>query len=163
MLCYDKSISTRLTPREVIDKLTTLLAPGEFEGWIEENRFQFRRMISYRNPFVPVVQGLIEPCDNGSVIRLTMRLTWPTLIFYGAWMLASVFFGCAYLVTVLATERFSWLAIAVSIAFPVFGYLVGAPAFWLEVMRSKQMLSQALTADKSSANGDPFIERMATT
>jgi hypothetical protein len=44
-----------------------------YEGKIEDGKFKLSRIINYRNPFLPIIQGKISPNNNGNKISITMR------------------------------------------------------------------------------------------
>jgi hypothetical protein len=75
--------NTDLSPKEVVEKVQTILEPGSryYAKSIESNKFKIRRCISYRNDFLPIVEGYIEPHKKGSKVTINMQPDIFVLIF----------------------------------------------------------------------------------
>src|SRR5690242_14915733 len=56
-----------------------------FEGVVEGPRFEVRRIIHYRNSFLPHVRGAIEPAAAGARLVGTMRLHSAVAAFMVVW------------------------------------------------------------------------------
>lgn len=55
-------------------KRLSVHVPVDFHGTITGNTFRIQRNIQYRNSFLPVIRGRVEPTESGSEIRLKMSL-----------------------------------------------------------------------------------------
>jgi len=87
ILPYRKLIlHTRLTPQQCIELLkagTTIADPEclrwrepkntPFLGFIFCDTFKIRRVIDYRNSFLPVINGRIQPIAMGTEIAMTLK------------------------------------------------------------------------------------------
>lgn len=86
LLPYQKlRIRTYLTPNQVYQKLKKVVRPNPpilsffgssaqpYYGKIGENYFKIYRIISYRNSFLPSVEGEIQATGVGSVISVTIQ------------------------------------------------------------------------------------------
>lgn len=128
-----------------------------YAGRISENGFEIRRVIHYRNSFLPIIRGRFESFGHGTTVHMTFQLH-----------------------TFVAIFALFWLAMWYSISIPVFGIgvfsgnfgpeaivFLGAPVvvfsifwlvFWGEVQRSRKELTAIIQgyADelpkKSSSN-----------
>ena len=45
-----------------------------YEGKISESGFEIRRVIHYRNSFLPAIRGQFEPSPSGTIVRIRMGL-----------------------------------------------------------------------------------------
>jgi hypothetical protein len=76
--------STSLPPVEVRNRLAGIVAQSgdvfpasstkEFVGEVEDRTFRIYRKISYRNSFLPILRGRIEPQASGTRIRIRYDL-----------------------------------------------------------------------------------------
>lgn len=77
-------VKTYLTPDQIQRKLEDTVRPSPpffsfgssdkpFYGKITENHFKIYRIISYRNSFLPSVEGKIQADGNGSIIDITIQ------------------------------------------------------------------------------------------
>ncbi len=134
-------IRTYLNPDEVRQKLNGAVSPNRpwfpfgssdkpFYGEINENYFRVRRIISYRNDFLPLIEGEIHPDGNGSVINLTIQIKKRTMAFFGLFFLGLIFFifdlgriltnfltnpGLAKLISIL--DGFFWISLMLIVAY----------------------------------------------
>lgn len=92
---------TKLSPEEAIGRLKENIEPikvfrwrGPFgntdhkpyEGKIEQNTFRIKRIIGYRNSFLPRIKGQIEQDYQGTKISVKMRLHPFVFVFLIAWL-----------------------------------------------------------------------------
>lgn len=61
-------------------------AEKPYQGEITGNKFQIRRIIGYRNSFLPRISGEIRPSGSGSDIAVTMQLHPAVLVFVLVWI-----------------------------------------------------------------------------
>lgn len=80
------TLSTHLTPQEIYNRLDHLVykranflegfgnkKPSEtYEGWYDEESFKIKRIINYRNSFLPVIVGEFVQNGNRSTINIKM-------------------------------------------------------------------------------------------
>ncbi len=90
---------TKLTESEIVKQLNSLTIHKEkpyfslwgnnhakpYEGEIGEQRFYIKRIINYRNSFVPRITGTINQDLNGSTVNIIMKLPSNVIIFLCIW------------------------------------------------------------------------------
>jgi hypothetical protein len=92
-------IHTQLTPQQCREKLQactatanpdSMLQPqagsAKFIGYVYGNGFKIRRIINYRNAFVPVITGQIKPLATGTEIAITIKPIAIVTVFMGLWL-----------------------------------------------------------------------------
>ncbi len=109
-----------------------------YEGTYSESGFQIRRIIDHRNSFQPLIRGRFETSPSGTIVRITMRLHPFVVAFLGCWYLIWYGFflpiGLTGAMPIGFALQFLGLPIIVLFAFWA--------AFWAEVYRSRQDLTQ---------------------
>ncbi|MBP0026313.1 MAG: hypothetical protein J7545_04760 [Roseofilum sp. SBFL] len=112
-------------------------------GTISEDGFKIRRVIHYRNSFLPQVRGRFESLPNGTAVHITLSLHPMVsifLIFWGSsWGSASLLF----LFAALFSEDVG-LETLLFIPLPFIVLFIFWCAFWLEANRACQDLSEIL-------------------
>lgn len=73
-----------------------------FRGSVEARSFRFVRRIRYRNSFLPVISGTLEPRGEGTLVTIRMRLLLPMAIFSSLWLGAVGYFMVATLIDAFA-------------------------------------------------------------
>ena len=97
---------TKLTVTEVQNRITDIIEPGcndwyyekdkkdkPYEGKITDNYFKINRIINYRNPFLPVIEGYISIHRGRTKVAVIMKPFAFALNFTLIW-LAFVGLGC---------------------------------------------------------------------
>lgn len=59
--------------------------PGQFTGWIKDDRFQLMLRQRRQNTFVPIVDGRIDPTSAGCIIFLRYKLMPITRMYLVVW------------------------------------------------------------------------------
>ncbi|MGL5888490.1 MAG: hypothetical protein ACRC3B_01315 [Bacteroidia bacterium] len=91
LLTEQFTLSTALTPQEILARLNHYVYKRDnfftssgtrtpyqtYEGWYDEEDFKIKRIINYRNSFLPVITGNIA--QNGSRSTITVKMT-PNLL-----------------------------------------------------------------------------------
>ncbi len=112
-----------------------------FEGTAESGRFTIRRLIRYRNSFLPVVSGVIQPAPGGSTIRITMRPMIFVMIFCVFWLSGVLSIGGVLL------SQLSWSNIQanpmglIPVGMVVFFLILVNGGFWFEANKQRKMLT----------------------
>lgn len=104
-----------------------------FEGEMTASGFEVRRILGYRNSFVPVVRGEIESAGAMSRITITMRPLIIVIAFCALW--------CAAVVSMAATGE-AWL----SVAMLAFLYVLVMGGFWFEASKQERVLREIFQA-----------------
>jgi hypothetical protein len=126
--------------KKVIDKPTLFGAIGDapFVGKAKsQTEFVFRRRISYRNSFLPIIRAVVEPSHNGGArIRVRMRMYLFAMGFLLVWSTGGAFAGLAGLVALSEGQ----VAGLVGVAFPLFGLALTCVPFALEARIAERLL-----------------------
>jgi hypothetical protein len=152
-LPYERfSIETGLSPQEVVRRLrlVTSTAPTrgradtgrEFEGWVDDDRFQIVRRLRYRNPYRPVISGGIEEAPVGVSVRVSLKLSPGMLVFTGLSVGILTLVSVAWVVAAVAKGAFAPLV--VPLAFYAFGYALVMGSFTVEARRARERLGELL-------------------
>jgi hypothetical protein len=116
-----------------------------FEGEVTAGAFDLRRIISYRNSFLPRIRGTIAPTPEGSRIAVTMSLHPAVFVFMTAWL---GFTGIAALVLFVAVLRGAGSAyqpLGPAVMF-LFGWGMTLGAFSFEARRAERVLAEIISA-----------------
>jgi len=113
---------------------------ARFEGTLSPDSFHLRRIIGYRNSFLPVIDGTIHGGASGSRIAVKMRMFLFVYIFGAIWALAAT--------TAIFTAGALGLAIGAGLLF--FFYAMTMIGFWLEAGKQEQTLRTIFQAGASS-------------
>lgn len=115
-----------------------------YEGWVDDNgTFKLKRIIGYKNSFLPVIEGSVKPEYFGSKIKLKLRLDKFVMVFVIVWMTAV---GIASIATIIgflndpSIDRMAFIPIGMF----VFGYALTMLAFKFESAKSKRDLVELL-------------------
>ncbi len=151
MLPYQRfTITTLFSPEDVCKKLTEIVEPPQplrlgrkkseklYQGQIGEHSFQISRIIHYRNSFLPIIEGRIQPQRRGSQIEIQMKLNPVVLIFMLAW-LAIVGQAALLFLVVLFQEEFDPMFL-IPVGMFVYGLILPLIGFFPEAQKSKKFL-----------------------
>ena len=144
---------TKLGSKEVILRLmeqvespysSSLEKP--YEGLIQKNTFIITRVIMYRNSFSPRIKGVVQQSQEGSLIRVEMRLhnliLWLTILWFG---------GIGFTCVLVVTKIFWYNSFDAVMMLPFFmlilGYTLTIGGFKYESLRSKEFLAKVLEAE----------------
>jgi len=111
-----------------------------YTGNLDETGFEIRRIIYYRNSFLPIIRGQFEPTAQGTAIHIKMGLHPLVIAFLVAW--GSIWYS-VLLLMVLAGAVPGEVAIA-CFTIPLVVLAIFWGAFWYEVRRSRQDLVNLL-------------------
>jgi len=150
------NIKTTLDLAKVLEKLNEAIEPKQrfrkfwdashkpYQGAVDGLHFDATRIIHYRNSFLPIIKGEIQPEINGCTINLKMHLHTAVVIFMTLWLGFVAFFFLAilgsYISTILQTGTAgasSPMMFFIPGAMFVFGYGLVLGSFKFESKRSK--------------------------
>jgi hypothetical protein len=107
-----------------------------FEGTISGDGFHVRRVIGYRNSFLPVIDATFHPGASGTRIQVQMRMFIFVYGFCAIWLTAMIS-------TVFASEGpFRLLAIGMI----AFLYIMTMLGFWIEAGKQERTLRDIFKA-----------------
>ncbi|MEO1348497.1 MAG: WD40 repeat domain-containing protein [Cyanobacteria bacterium J06635_15] len=154
------SIQTIQTLPAVIAALDAHIEPPKFRwglsrdhapytGTLSNTGFKIRRIIHYRNSFLPNIRGRFEPSPGGTVVHITLSLHPVVIVFLVCWL--SFWYGIS--LPIFLSGLFSGGVI------PEIGLFLLAPlilfsifwgVFWFEANRSQRELIQII-------QGNPLV------
>jgi hypothetical protein len=139
------TVDSPLPPRAALERLAREVGSGgnwfgfggdgkPFRGNVERDGFQVTRVIGYRNSFLPVVSGTVEPRGSGSRVRVEMRLHGFVMAFLPLFLLL---FTSSFAARGQQFVQESALEVAGIVGF-VAAIMLGG--FWFEATRQERML-----------------------
>ncbi|WP_113638776.1 hypothetical protein [Nubsella zeaxanthinifaciens] len=150
---------TRLKEDELIRRLSDYIEPEKtfrfgvfgsgstksYEGQISGQAFNIKRIISYRNSFLPRINGVIERDFDGLTIKVKMRLHIFVIVFLCIWC-GGVGLGClAFLMQAFSKSEFNPATI-IPFGMLIFAYALTMGAFKFESNKSKKDLQTIFEA-----------------
>lgn len=121
-----------------------------FLGTINQEDFIAKRIVNYKNAFLPYIKGEIIEVEKTSHISIQMILHLPALILICAWTIIGILFCLIYY---LFNAN---LGNALEAIFPVLifggGLILMSLGFFPEVIIAKRLLSQAILLEESGLN-----------
>jgi len=144
------TLQTRLATVDAEQTLMRLVAARDeargskpFVGRVQDGAFDFQRVVTGRNGFLPVVTGQIAEGEGGAVVRGSMRVRIATAVVMTVWM------GMAIVAVLAMLPRFiaaSDIRGAVVVSFlPLFGVVLIAAGYYPERRKALQILEDAFT------------------
>lgn len=137
---------TNLSEQEVIKRLSEFVEPKkfslgrtstkEYEGLVNNDRFEINRIINYRNSFLPQIIGTIQKNNDRTQIEITMKLHVLVLVFLIVWCGFTLFF----LVGVCFAEKKISTVLFMPILMLLFAYGLTMLGFKTESKKSKEFL-----------------------
>jgi|SRR6187551_977617 len=129
-------------------------ATRPLEGEVGDAVFDVRRIIGYRNSFLPQIRGKISAAPEGSRIAITMRLHPLVLAFMTFW-LGVVGVGCVWsLVAELQKGGAPLKALGPAVMF-IFGWALSAGAFTFEARKADVLLASTMVARPTTDDVQP--------
>jgi hypothetical protein len=145
-------IETSLTKEETIFNLTSNIEPEKtfrlwnktdikaFEGQLTTNEFEIKRIISYRNSFLPIIKGRIETIETGTRLTVNLRLHFAVMIFMAVWF---GFIGLFLMASLLSLEG-SGGTFLFPLGMLLFGYALTMGGYLFESHRTKEILTDII-------------------
>lgn len=83
-----RAISNMTEPkRDAITYMTTFRDEHKpFEGEVAEDHFRIQRIIKYRSPFLPLIDGFVRSENHCSVVQIKMKLRFFVSAFLTLWL-----------------------------------------------------------------------------
>lgn len=141
-------INNLIEPRKRMRMRSVFMQPRSkpYEGELHGNRFSIRKIISYRNSFLPEIEGNIWYAENKTSIHVRMRLNPFSMVFMCIWM-GGVFL--AFIIMIVAS-LVAWefnIGILLTLMMFLMGYGLTLGAFKAESLKSKKDLAEWLVAE----------------
>ncbi len=152
---------TNLTPQEVFERLDLIIdnqndsfyfpsrSSKRFSGkWKSKTQFRIFRNIKYKNSFLPLLHGTIEPTPNGSRVAIKFRLAVFIKTFSIIWLSGITFFTGAVIYRVAETglNRENVIGPLLVVFFYMFFFFLSWFAFGNEADGTKDYLKKLLEA-----------------
>jgi hypothetical protein len=162
MRIYPKDIFeiyTDMSAAEIYSALDAVVEPPQwfrmssesgkkFQGEFSSSGFKIMRIISYRNSFLPVIEGTVTPTISGSRISVTMRLHRYVGIFMLLW-LGGVSIGLVtFLLAVLNGKTEPLPTLLVPLGMLLFGIVMTSGCFWWEARKTKPVIMEMFNMGK---------------
>lgn len=151
-------LTTNLPPNIVIEKLKEKTelesfslfrknksSTKQYEGFVASNNFQLKRIIQYRNSFLPIITGEIKSNYIGTGIHVKMKMYPFVYIFMAFWLGFVTIAGITVVTFMLREQKFHPGIFGVLIMF-VGGYGLTLGSFKYESTKSKKFLIELLQA-----------------
>ena len=142
-VCPERSFSQKLFGPVPLESYT---------GEITRQKFCIRRIISYRNSFLPEIVGEIVPVADGSIIYVKMRLKPAIIAFMTLWLGGVGLFCLAVLWVILFRREFS-PPMLIPFGMFLFGYALVLGGFTFESRRSKSDLDEIFCVTGEDLSG----------
>ncbi len=154
------TFKTKLKQDEIISRLSQSVEPEKlirsglfgsantkpYEGKITGYTFSIKRIIKYRNSFLPRILGSVEQDIQGTSIKVKMRLQIFVIVFLIVWC-SGAFIGLFFIAkNVVISKQFDpWLFMPIGILLLV--YILALAAFKYESGKSKNDLTTLFEAE----------------
>lgn len=116
--------------------------PSTFRGTVSENEFKIRRVIRYRNSFLPVIRGQLSTSVGGNTtIRLTMTLHVFAAAFMVFW-LGSVAMAVPW--QMLGQFESIDTRVLIPLGMVLFGIVLTITGFYPEARKAERILRDAV-------------------
>lgn len=112
-----------------------------FTGRVEDDSFEIRRILGYRNSFAPMSRGTISTVGRGARIDVRMTLHPFVAVFIGVWSTGVLFALVAF--ATAGSERIYALLPLLMLAFL---YAMTLLAFWFEANKQERALREIFQA-----------------
>lgn len=154
------TFKTKLKRNEVLKQLLENVEPEKtfrfalfnrdstkpYEGYITRQSFEIKRIIGYRNSFLPRISGILEEDFDGTRIKVKMRLHALVIVFLCIWC---GFLGIAFIA--MLSQEFSSPGFNSLVLMPlgmiIFAYALTMGGFKFESISSKKDLQSIFEAE----------------
>lgn len=86
-------IRTPLSQEEIEKRV---VETPNYKGSVQHSAFKMQRIITYRNSFLPLIEGNIRTQGRESIVEITMKLYLFTYVFMGFWLLGVILFSAVW-------------------------------------------------------------------
>ncbi len=137
------SIRTQVPPEVVLRRLQE---DQRYEGEITADGFSIKRIIWYRNSFLPRVAGTVRADGTTAVLgEATLKLHPSVAVFSTFWLGGIGALGLRFLAQAVSRGRYSWFLFP-PVGLFVFGYLLMQLAFLAEARPVRRLLEEITKA-----------------
>lgn len=152
---------THLKPEEVLTRIKEVIEPKKtfrmtgifaskdhkpYEGSIKGQTFDIRRIIGYRNSFIPIIQGIVAQDRQGTKITVKMQLHKLVFGFIVVWLIMVSTIGVGFIGATGPDGKISFLNF-IPVLMLVFVYAMTMGGFKYESIKSKKYLMELFEAE----------------
>lgn len=161
------TLTTRLTPQEVCQRISDNTGPQRtfasffersnpiskpYEGFVGRNIFKIKRVISYRNSFMPVISGYVYTEREKTHVKIEMKIIQWALIFVSV-ALVLIIAGTFFMNTVFSSTQpdtifNNFIFSSFRLVLPLVFILVILISFKIESRIAKRFLAKLLEVEK---------------
>jgi hypothetical protein len=151
------NVETYHSPSTIVDRLSNttdqtswmlpLSSKRLFWGRIGARHFKLVPIISYRNSFLPVIQGSLSTDGSGTHVRVMMRLHWGTTIFVIIWAMIAIY-QLAVSIAYWHAGKGTWHAPGLPLFMLLFMIGLTCGGFWWEAPKWRAVITQLIKADE---------------
>ncbi|MFK8057155.1 MAG: hypothetical protein AB8F78_13610 [Saprospiraceae bacterium] len=151
---------TQLAPAEIQARLAEVIEPLKYfrkkdglsnknlkayQGWLSEDSFEVSRLITYRNSFLPQINGTIQKYSGGTKVFLKISLH-PAILIFVLLIFGVLFLMCLVVLVSLDSKPFEWVMLG---PFGMFLFLatIVIGAFNAESQKSKKFFAELFEAE----------------
>ncbi len=164
------TLTTKLSVEEIRNRIAGKIEPKKnfrftlfssssskpYEGYVTANRFKINRIISYRNSFLPMIDGQTYSVAGKTCLKIEMSiLKWVLaflLIMLGTFILGSMVFNGIFFFASKNSSLQSFMFHPLFLfLLPLFFYLVVYFSFKFESKKSKEFLARLLEGEEVTA------------
>ncbi|MBE9118314.1 hypothetical protein IQ249_20690 [Lusitaniella coriacea LEGE 07157] len=122
-----------------------------YEGKVSSSGFEVRRIIHYRNSFLPQIKGKFEPQSKGTLVRVTMGLHPLVMAFLLFWLATWYSISTPFFLAHLLSGDISF-EVGIFLGAPIALLFVFWCVFWYEAKRSHRELTQIISGEVLEPN-----------
>jgi len=156
-LPYERIIyKTNLSEQEVLTRLSGFVEPKkyglgrnpmmDYEGSINNNRFEISKVIQYRNSFLPQINGRIQNDNDGTQIQVTLSLHAFVSFFLIVWCSFALLFFIGISIRDIREKEIS-VEFFLPLFMLLFVYVLTMVGFKSESKQSKEYLRRSFEAE----------------
>ncbi len=159
--CHEFEIQTPFEPNRVLSIIASEIAStpsgitfrilkyyqkdmGYFAGQIDGNSFKLRRAISYRNSFLPQIEGAVSPDVSGSTVRIRMRLHPLISVFLTFWMVFTILAFVGFATSEFLKQGHLQYDVLGPLGMLAAATIVVQSGFWVEAKKQEADLNKML-------------------
>lgn len=117
-----------------------------YMGQVTDTDFKIQRIISYRNSFLPKIQGKFKAVNGSTVIEIIFSLPLHIIIFFISWLM--IWYGFNLMVLISGS-----MDLHITVIFwglPILMCAIFLSAFWHEVRHSKRELTAIILEEQEN-------------
>jgi hypothetical protein len=156
----DITFKSKLKESEIVNRLLNVIEPEKtfrfgifgrgstktYSGHIEEQTFEIKRIISYRNSFLPCIKGIVKSEFDRTIIKVKMRLSIFVIIFLCLWC-SGIVFLCLTVFPKQIRSSGGDFSILIPLGMLLFLYALTMAGFKFESNKSKKDLQKIFEAE----------------